>query len=94
MIVLRSLLSGEEASPAGGSSRWSRFYRRTVSGVIRGKGARVMAEQVTDPVCGMRIDAADAVASAEHEGQTFYFCSARCHEAFVDDPHRYGHPED
>ena len=51
-----------------------------------------MAEQVTDPVCGMRIDAADAVASEEHEGQTFFFCSARCHETFVADPHRYGHP--
>jgi Cu+-exporting ATPase len=41
---------------------------------------------VTDPVCGMRIDADDAVATAEHEGTTYYFCSEDCHEAFVADP--------
>ena len=29
---------------------------------------------VTDPVCGMRIDTDDAVATAEHEGKTYYFC--------------------
>ncbi len=34
---------------------------------------------VTDPVCGMRIDADDAVATAEHEGKTYYFCSRACH---------------
>ena len=46
---------------------------------------------VTDPVCGMRIDADDAVATAEHEGktQTYYFCSRACHDAFVADPASY-----
>lgn len=43
---------------------------------------------VTDPVCGMRIDADDAVATAEHEGETYYFCSSACHDAFVADPMR------
>lgn len=41
---------------------------------------------VTDPVCGMRIDADDAVASAEHDGRTFYFCSQTCHDVFVATP--------
>lgn len=41
---------------------------------------------VTDPVCGMRIDTDDAVASAEYEGKTYYFCSEVCHEAFLADP--------
>ena len=44
---------------------------------------------VTDPVCGMRIDADDAVATAEHEGKTYYFCSGACHDAFVADPAAY-----
>jgi len=44
---------------------------------------------VTDPVCGMRIDADDAVATAEHEGKTYYFCSQACHDAFVADPDSY-----
>ena len=44
---------------------------------------------VTDPVCGMRIDTDDAVATAEHEGKTYYFCSRACHDAFVVDPASY-----
>jgi Cu+-exporting ATPase len=52
----------------------------------------MMAEQVTDPVCGMRLDPADAAASEQHDGQTFYFCSESCHNTFVADPHHYGHP--
>ena len=43
----------------------------------------------TDPVCGMRIDTEDAVASLEHEGKTYYFCSEACRDAFVEDPSRY-----
>ena len=45
---------------------------------------------VTDPVCGMRIDADDAVATAEHEGKTYYFCSRACHDAFVANPASFG----
>jgi YHS domain-containing protein len=49
---------------------------------------------VRDPVCGMEIQPKDAVATEDHDGRTFYFCSHACHETFVNDPHRYGHPED
>ncbi|NNF11798.1 MAG: YHS domain-containing protein [Gemmatimonadetes bacterium] len=45
--------------------------------------------QVQDPVCGMEIDSEDAVASAEHEGVTYYFCSQDCKEAFDEDPEDY-----
>ncbi|MEO7229387.1 MAG: YHS domain-containing protein [Candidatus Limnocylindrales bacterium] len=51
-----------------------------------------MADKVKDPVCGMEIDPAQAAATEVHEGQTFYFCSQACHDTFVKDPHRYGHP--
>jgi len=50
------------------------------------------ATLVTDPVCGMTIDPKTAAATREHEGTTFYFCSAGCAEKFDADPHRYGHP--
>lgn len=53
-----------------------------------------MADLVRDPVCGMEIRREVAAASEVHEGRTFHFCSAACHEAFVKDPHRYGHPAD
>jgi YHS domain-containing protein/uncharacterized membrane protein YraQ (UPF0718 family) len=38
----------------------------------------------TDPVCGMSVDPEHAL-SADHDGQTFYFCSAGCRERFVSD---------
>ena len=41
---------------------------------------------VTDPVCGMRIDPDDAAATAQFEGNSYYFCSQVCHDAFVADP--------
>lgn len=53
-----------------------------------------MADTVRDPVCGMEIRPEDAAATEEHDGGTYYFCSPGCHEAFVKDPHRYGHPSD
>ena len=45
---------------------------------------------VTDPVCGMRIDPDDAVATAEHEGQRYWFCSMACRDAFAADPEPTG----
>jgi YHS domain-containing protein len=53
-----------------------------------------MADTVKDPVCGMEIRSEAAAATEVHEGRTFYFCSKACHEKFVNDPHRYGHPKD
>jgi adenylate cyclase len=41
---------------------------------------------VTDPVCGMRIDPDDAVATAEHDGERYWFCSEACYSAFAADP--------
>jgi heavy metal translocating P-type ATPase len=46
-------------------------------------------QQVKDPVCGMSVDPATAKFSAEHAGQTYYFCSAKCHDKFVADPGAY-----
>ena len=47
---------------------------------------------VIDPVCGMRIEADDAAAVAEHRGQTHYFCSEACRDIFVSDPSGHGAP--
>jgi adenylate cyclase len=47
------------------------------------------AAMVTDPVCGMRIDSNDAVATAERDGTTYYFCSEACADAFLADPASY-----
>lgn len=50
-----------------------------------------MAEQVKDPVCGMTIDKDDAAATAEHQGQTYYFCAPGCKTAFGKNPWKYAH---
>ena len=45
--------------------------------------------KVKDPVCGMTIDTESAQARVELEGETYYFCSAACRQAFEADPGRY-----
>lgn len=45
--------------------------------------------QVTDPVCGMPIDSEKAAAKEVRQGQTYYFCSASCHDKFRAAPDRY-----
>ena len=54
---------------------------------------KTRTEKHTDPVCGMTVDPAKAAATREHDGQTFYFCSQHCAEAFDAEPHKYGHPQ-
>lgn len=46
-----------------------------------------------DPVCGMTVDEKKTQYKSEHEGRTFYFCSANCKNTFDKDPHRYCHPK-
>jgi P-type Cu+ transporter len=46
-----------------------------------------------DPICGMMVDEKKARFTSQHEGQTFYFCSATCKTKFDADPHMYGHPK-
>lgn len=45
--------------------------------------------KVTDPVCGMTIENADATAQIKHEGKTYYFCSTHCRDKFKQSPQRY-----
>jgi P-type Cu+ transporter len=51
------------------------------------------ATQVKDPVCGMDVDPEKTAHSAKHEGQTYYFCSAKCLGKFEATPEQYTHPQ-
>ena len=62
---------------AGGGACCSTHAKAQADAVIR------------DPVCGMTVDPAKAAATREHDGTTFYFCSASCAQTFDADPHRY-----
>ena len=42
--------------------------------------------EVIDPVCGMSILPSRAAGHVEHEGRTYYFCSASCMRRFQDTP--------
>ncbi len=42
-----------------------------------------------DPVCGMDVDEANAAATAEHQGEKYYFCAPGCKAAFEADPDKY-----
>ena len=44
---------------------------------------------VKDLVCGMDLDPATTDRRAEHEGQTYYFCSATCKQKFDSNPEQY-----
>ena len=42
-----------------------------------------------DPVCGMQVNPASAAATAQWQGESYVFCSAKCRDRFVADPARY-----
>ena len=50
--------------------------------------ARVAAP-LKDPVCGMTVAPDANKPTAQHDGQTYHFCSSKCHDAFVADPAHY-----
>lgn len=54
----------------------------------------VMAQQISsdkavDPVCGMTVVKANARATFDYKGTTYYFCSTGCKEAFAKEPEKY-----
>lgn len=46
----------------------------------------------TDPVCGMQVETTTAQHTAEHGGQTYFFCARGCQLDFEEDPQRYLDP--
>ena len=54
-----------------------------------GGHGRAGAGDTRDPVCGMEVKPRNAAASFAHGGQTYYFCSADCHDRFAREPEKY-----
>jgi YHS domain-containing protein len=48
-----------------------------------------MHETLKDPVCGVEVTYETAQARSEYDGQTYYFHSLECKEAFDKDPEKY-----
>jgi Cu+-exporting ATPase len=47
------------------------------------------SEMATDPVCGMTVDEKTAAGKSDYKGQTYYFCSPGCKQAFDKEPEKY-----
>ncbi len=43
----------------------------------------------TDPVCGMKVDPANAAGKTDFEGKTYFFCSKHCLASFSKEPAKY-----
>jgi xanthine dehydrogenase accessory factor len=52
--------------------------------------APLSGQEARDPVCGMTVDVTRARHRSEHDGRTFFFCSAGCRREFEADPAKYG----
>src|SRR5919108_851191 len=52
-------------------------------------GAAQPEHVVVDPVCGMKVDPHTTPHRYQHQGRTYYFCSAGCRGKFAADPARY-----
>ena len=44
---------------------------------------------VTDPVCGMHVEATASTAKSEYGGQTYHFCCSGCKSKFDKSPDQY-----
>lgn len=47
------------------------------------------SEVVRDPVCGMKVDPHTAQHRLQHQGRTYYFCSAGCRSKFAAEPEKF-----
>ena len=56
---------------------------------IGGLAQQTATDKVVDPVCGMTVVKANAKATYDYQGTTYYFCSTGCKEAFAKEPDKY-----
>jgi len=101
VTVKRGLAEGERVVTAGNFliDSESRMKPGNVQSVSEKKSADPAkpaatnaSESVLDPVCGMSIDRAKSVAEGHTEtyrGETYVFCSDKCHKQFQQDPSKY-----
>jgi YHS domain-containing protein len=57
-----------------------------VAGVVAQQKA---ADTAIDPVCGMTVVKANAKATYDYKGTTYYFCNPGCKDAFIKEPEKY-----
>jgi len=80
--ILRGLEPGEHIASAGTFMLDSETRMKQTTTAVHD-------EMTKDPVCGMGLQAAKAAARTKYQGVMRYFCSSKCKEKFVNNPHGY-----
>lgn len=101
VTVKRGLNEGDRVVTSGNflidsESRMKPAVVRTANekptGVAEKPAMASSAESTQDPVCGMSIERDKSIASGHKEtyrGETYYFCSDKCHKQFLETPAKY-----
>lgn len=84
IVATRPAPADGESPAAGGAEAAGAAGRLELPVISLAEG-----ETAVDPVCGMSVTVGPDALSAEHAGQTYYFCGSGCKVAFTADPHRY-----
>jgi len=58
------------------------------------RSATADTQVAIDPVCGMKVQVAEAKHTAVHDSRAYYFCSPKCLAKFTADPDRYLRPQE
>jgi membrane fusion protein, copper/silver efflux system len=95
VTVRRGLTEGDRVVTSGNFliDSESRMRPRDVVTVNEKRSdAAARKAAITDPVCGMPVDREHSVSSGlteSYRGETFVFCSDKCHKQFQQDPAKY-----
>ena len=57
--------------------------------VLTGVSQQKSDDTAIDPVCGMTVKKAEAKATYEYKGTTYYFCNPGCKDSFAKDPEKF-----
>jgi len=71
------------------SKALSLIFAFTFIFVLSGLGQQTQEETVTCPVSGKVMKKAEAKATYEYQGKTYYFCCEKCKEEFIKNPEKY-----
>jgi RND family efflux transporter MFP subunit len=98
VAVKRGLAEGDRVVTSGNflidsESRMKPSALRTVREKHNSGGDPAQAaDAIRDPVCGMSVDREKALTSGlkeNYHGETYVFCSDKCHKQFLEDPAKY-----